>query len=67
LQFLDRTDLVSLKGRLERDYILHHLERLDGDTTALSRHLGISRLQLYRRCHRLGIRLRERRKKRGAP
>jgi DNA-binding NtrC family response regulator/tetratricopeptide (TPR) repeat protein len=58
---LEREDLPALKESLEREYVLHHLERLRGDTTALSRFLGISRLQLYRRCHRLGIRLRRRR------
>ncbi len=43
---------------LERDYMLFHLERLGGDTRALCRFLGFSRQQLYRRCARLGIKLR---------
>ena len=57
-RLLEREDLPALKQSLEREYVLHHLARLRGDTAALSRFLGISRLQLYRRCHRLGIRLR---------
>ncbi|MBI4603921.1 MAG: sigma-54-dependent Fis family transcriptional regulator, partial [Planctomycetes bacterium] len=63
---LERGQLPELKASLERDYILVHLERLQGDTTALSRFLGIGRLQLYRRCHRLGIRLRGRKAGKGA-
>lgn len=51
--------LADLRERLDKDYILFHWRRLGGNTLALSRHLGISRLQLYRRCHRLGIRLRK--------
>jgi DNA-binding NtrC family response regulator len=51
--------LPALQERLERDYILYHLRRLDGDTRALSRFLGLSRRQFYRRCARHGIRLRE--------
>jgi DNA-binding NtrC family response regulator len=51
--------LPALQERLERDYILYHLRRLGGDTRALSRFLGLSRRQFYRRCTRLGIRLRE--------
>jgi DNA-binding NtrC family response regulator len=42
---LARAPLRELKDRLEREYILHHLERLGGDTTALSRFLGLSRQQ----------------------
>jgi two-component system nitrogen regulation response regulator NtrX len=49
--------LSRLKDRLERDYVLYHLSRLGGDTTALSRFLGLSRQQFYRRSRRLGIRL----------
>ncbi len=52
-------DLDVLRARLDRDWLLHHLERLDGDTTALSRRLGISRQALYRRLRKLGIRLRK--------
>jgi DNA-binding NtrC family response regulator len=61
-RLLEREGLPALKESLEREYVLHHLERLRGDTAALSRFLGISRLQLYRRCHRLGIRLRGKRR-----
>jgi DNA-binding NtrC family response regulator/tetratricopeptide (TPR) repeat protein len=53
-----RGSLEDLQGLLERDWILHHLERLGGDTTALARLLGLGRRQLYRRLRRLGIRLR---------
>ncbi|MBI4603011.1 MAG: sigma 54-interacting transcriptional regulator [Planctomycetes bacterium] len=60
--------LPALKERLERDYIVHHLRRLEGDTDALCRFLGIRRRQLYRRCERLGIRLRpEARSRQGPP
>ena len=56
---LAEEDLNALKKKLERDYVLFHLERLAGDTRALSRLLGISRKQFYRRCRALGIRLRK--------
>ena len=52
-------DLPALKERLEREYILFHLRKLHGDTKGVSRLLGISRKQFYRRCRALGIRLRE--------
>jgi DNA-binding NtrC family response regulator len=64
---LEREKLPALKARLERDYMVHHLLRLRGDARALSRFLGVSREQLYRRLSRLGIRLRAERKKRGLP
>ena len=51
-------ELDALRDQLEHDWMVYHLQRLGGDTTALSRQLGISRQQLYRRCKRLGIRLR---------
>lgn len=51
-------ELRVLQERLERDYIVYHLRRLEGDSRALSRLLGISRRQFYRRCARLGIKLR---------
>jgi hypothetical protein len=56
--------LPDLRARLEREYILHHLGRLGGNTEALSRLLGISRQQLYRRCRKLGIPLRDQRRQR---
>lgn len=55
--------LPALKAQLERDYILFHFRRLEGDTTALLQFLKLSRQKLYRRCRELGIRLREERKK----
>jgi DNA-binding NtrC family response regulator len=57
---ISRGSLEDLKGLLERDYLLYHLERLGGDTTALARLLGLRRRQLYRRLWRLGIHLRDR-------
>ncbi len=63
---LARAELAELKDRLERDYIIYHCRRLEGDTEALRKHLRLSRRQLYRRCARLGITLRaERRRSRG--
>jgi DNA-binding NtrC family response regulator/tetratricopeptide (TPR) repeat protein len=53
--------LAALKDKLEARYIRYHLERLGGDTGALSRFLGIRRQQLYRRARRLGIALGRRR------
>ena len=58
--------LESLKDRLEREYTLHHLKRLGGDMTALSRFLGLSPKHCYRRLRELGISLREERRKKGA-
>ena len=46
---LGREDLPSLKDRLEREYLLHHLRRLSGDTRALREFLGLGPRQLYRR------------------
>ena len=60
------TSLPELRTELERDYVVFHLERLGGDTRALSELLGISRQQLYRRCRRLGVTLRARRTGRGS-
>ena len=51
--------LPALKERLERDYIVHHFRRLAGDTDALACFLGLRRRQLYRRCERLKLRLRD--------
>ena len=59
---LESGELARLKEELERDFIRHHLRRLEGDTQALAELLGISRVQLYRRCHRLGLQLREEKK-----
>jgi len=56
---LERESLAGLRDRVERDYLLHHLRRLGGDTRALARHLGLERQQLYRRARRLGIRFSE--------
>jgi DNA-binding NtrC family response regulator/tetratricopeptide (TPR) repeat protein len=56
---VSRDTLPALKDQLERDYILYHLQRLEGDTRKLSRLLGVSRKHFYRRCQQLGIRLRE--------
>ena len=56
---LNQGSLPALQESLEREFVLHHLQRLGRDTTALSRFLGLSRQQLYRRLRRLGIRLRE--------
>lgn len=53
----------TLKAQLERDYILFHFRRLDGDTRALLEFLNLSRQKLYRRCRALGIRLREEKRK----
>jgi DNA-binding NtrC family response regulator len=50
--------LGELEERLAREYLLFHLERLGGDTNALSRFVGIGRQQLYRRLRKLGVRLR---------
>jgi two-component system NtrC family response regulator len=53
--------LPSLRERLDRDYLVHHYRRLQGDSQALCAFLGLGRRQLYRWCARLGIRLREER------
>jgi DNA-binding NtrC family response regulator len=45
--------------------ILYHHRRLKGDTGACCRFLGIKPRQLYRRCERLGIRLREEKRRPG--
>ena len=58
-------DLPSLKRRLERDYLIYHFRRLGGDTEALCRFLGLGRRQLYNRCERLGVRLRDERQRAG--
>ncbi|MBI4602140.1 MAG: sigma-54-dependent Fis family transcriptional regulator [Planctomycetes bacterium] len=52
-------DLGALKDKLERDYVAYHHRRLGGDTGALCAFLGLGRRQLYRRCARLGIAIRE--------
>ena len=58
-RLLAAESFAEAKRHLEREYILHHLERLKGDTTALSRLLGVNRQQLYRRLRRLGLKLRD--------
>ncbi len=60
---LVRDSLQKLQKRLERDYLLYHIHRLNGDSAALCAFFHLSRRQLYRRCDRLGISLREERKK----
>jgi DNA-binding NtrC family response regulator/tetratricopeptide (TPR) repeat protein len=55
--------LHVLQARLEREYILSHFERLGGSTELLCKHLGLSSRQLYRKCVRLGIKLRVERKR----
>ncbi|MCZ6792601.1 MAG: sigma 54-interacting transcriptional regulator, partial [Planctomycetota bacterium] len=60
---LAQESLPALKETLERDYLLHHLRRLRGNTGALCRFLGLGRRQLYRRFERLGISLREEKRK----
>lgn len=55
--------LSDLKDQLEKDYIICHFRRLEGSTDALCEFLALSSRQLYRRCVRLGIHLREERKK----
>jgi DNA-binding NtrC family response regulator/tetratricopeptide (TPR) repeat protein len=55
--------LPLLKERLEREYILHHFHRLGRNTDSLARFLGLRRRQLYRRCERLRIRLKEERRR----
>jgi DNA-binding NtrC family response regulator/tetratricopeptide (TPR) repeat protein len=60
---LERESLNTLRERLEREYLLHHLHRLRGNTRALARLLGLERQQLYRRARRLGIRFSEKKGK----
>ncbi|MGH9361145.1 MAG: hypothetical protein ACRD2T_04455, partial [Thermoanaerobaculia bacterium] len=62
---LSQEPLPSLQDRLEHDYIVHHFSRLQGDSEALRRFLGLGERQLYRRCRRLGISLRAERRKLG--
>ncbi len=57
--------LSVLQERLEREYILCHFRRLGGSTERLCDYLGLSSRQLYRKCVRLGIKLRSER--RGLP
>jgi DNA-binding NtrC family response regulator len=61
-RLLDREPLPALHRRLTRDYLLHHFRRLGGDAAALSRFLGVTRRQLYRKLARLGISLAEARR-----
>jgi two-component system nitrogen regulation response regulator NtrX len=55
--------LEKLKDRIERDYLLFHLRRLQGDKARLSRLLGLSLTHTYRRLKQLGIDVREERRK----
>ncbi len=63
-ELLRSDTLEALKEQLEREYILRQLDDENGDSNAVARLLGISRRQLYRRLRKLGIRLREERKRR---
>jgi DNA-binding NtrC family response regulator len=60
---LDEHPFPVLQVRLARDYLLHHLRRLQGDPEALCKFLGVRRRQLYRRRERYGISLKEERSK----
>ena len=51
--------LENLRNRLERDYLLYHFRRFNGDARALADWLGVTRRHLYRRCERLNLSLRE--------
>jgi DNA-binding NtrC family response regulator/tetratricopeptide (TPR) repeat protein len=62
-RLLERESLAEIRRRVDRDYILHHFRRLQGDTRALAAFLDLSRKQLYRNCARLGIRLQEERRR----
>jgi transcriptional regulator of acetoin/glycerol metabolism/biotin operon repressor len=62
-QVLAGAELPDLHRRLDRDYLIYHLRRLGGDPAALCRFLGVSRRQLYNRCERLGVSLREERRR----
>ncbi|MEM7234259.1 MAG: sigma 54-interacting transcriptional regulator [Planctomycetota bacterium] len=55
--------LRDLQRLVEREFIVRNYRRLGGDTEALCRLLELSRRQLYRRCVRLGIRLRDERRR----
>ena len=50
---------VVRDGAEALDYLFGNGTHAGRDTTALSRFLGLSRQQLYRRLRRLGIRMRE--------
>lgn len=60
---LSAGDLGDFNKTFEREYVVFHLDRLQGDTKAPSEFFGATRVQLYRRCHRLGVKLRERRRR----
>ena len=62
-RLLSLEPLEKLKERIERDYLLFHLRRLKGDKALLSRLLGLSLTQTYRRLKQLGIDVREERRK----
>ena len=65
-ELLGAKNLEELRQQLDREYILFHLDRLEGDTRALSALLGITRKQLYRRLSAAGVQLRARRSERAA-
>lgn len=58
---LAQSSLPELQVRLEKDFLRYHFRRLHGETKDVCEFLGIGRRQFYRRCERLGIRLREER------
>ena len=60
---LAHESLSALKDRVEREYIVYHFRRLNGDTRTLSEFLRIGRQHLYKRCRQLGIRLWDERKR----
>jgi DNA-binding NtrC family response regulator len=62
---LTAESLETLKERLERDYILYHYRRLAGRTPELCALLGLNRRQLHNRLKRLGIAVREERRRLG--
>jgi len=62
---LAQKDLAPLRERLERDYVLYHLRRLHARLDALGEFLKLGRRQLYRLLRRLGISIREERRRSG--
>ena len=60
---LSSRKLDELRERLEREYILYHFRRLRGRTPELWALLGVGERHFYRICRRLGIRLRDERRR----
>ena len=65
-ELLQSESLDEIRGRVEREYILHHFRRLRGDMGALGKLLGLSGKYCYRRLKELGIDIREERRGMGA-